>query len=65
MILQPSHRYQLQYILVKAWEKASWQKNVKLLDSKQISTPTTKKKETRSDAQMVFCIDTRSELIDM
>ncbi|MFB0910857.1 MAG: Na-translocating system protein MpsB, partial [Flavobacterium sp.] len=53
----------LQYIWLKAWEK-SWQKElVKVLDSKQISTPTTEKKERVPDAQMVFCIDTRSELI--
>jgi uncharacterized protein YbcC (UPF0753/DUF2309 family) len=47
--------------LVKAWEKAG--KKEKVLDSKQISTSTTEKKKERSDAQMVFCIDTRSELI--
>jgi uncharacterized protein YbcC (UPF0753/DUF2309 family) len=34
----------------------SWQKNVKVLDSKQISTSTEKKNVP--DAQMVFCIDT-------
>jgi uncharacterized protein YbcC (UPF0753/DUF2309 family) len=53
----------LQFIWLKAWEK-SWQKElVKVLDSKQINTPTTEKKERVPDAQMVFCIDTRSELI--
>jgi uncharacterized protein YbcC (UPF0753/DUF2309 family) len=40
----------------------SWQKNCKVLDNQQISTPTVKK-ERVPDAQMVFCIDTRSELI--
>jgi uncharacterized protein YbcC (UPF0753/DUF2309 family) len=35
----------------------SWQKH-KVLDSKQISTTTEKKKERVPDAQMVFCIDT-------
>jgi uncharacterized protein YbcC (UPF0753/DUF2309 family) len=34
---------------------------VKVLDSKQISIQ--QKKERVPDAQMVFCIDTRSELI--
>jgi uncharacterized protein YbcC (UPF0753/DUF2309 family) len=62
MILQPSHRYQTKYIWLKAWKKAG-KRTCKVLDSKQISTPTTEKKRTRSDAQMVFCIDTRSELI--
>jgi uncharacterized protein YbcC (UPF0753/DUF2309 family) len=53
----------LQYIWLKAWEK-SWQKElVKVLDNQQISTSTSKKEEQVPDAQMVFCIDTRSELI--
>ncbi len=53
---------QLQYILLKAWEK-SWQNQlIHTLESQsksskeQANTPT-------PDAQMVFCIDTRSELI--
>jgi uncharacterized protein YbcC (UPF0753/DUF2309 family) len=48
--------------LLKAWEKLA-KELVKVLDSKQISTSTTEKKERVPDAQMVFCIDTRSELI--
>jgi uncharacterized protein YbcC (UPF0753/DUF2309 family) len=40
----------------------SWQKNLKVLDSKQIRT-SNNRKERVPDAQMVFCIDTRSELI--
>jgi uncharacterized protein YbcC (UPF0753/DUF2309 family) len=41
-------------------EKKLAKELVKVLDSKQISTITKKK---NFDAQMVFCIDTRSELI--
>jgi uncharacterized protein YbcC (UPF0753/DUF2309 family) len=53
----------LQYIWLKAWEK-SWQKElVKVLDNQQISTSRAKKEGQVPDAQLVFCIDTRSELI--
>jgi uncharacterized protein YbcC (UPF0753/DUF2309 family) len=46
--------------LVKAWEKAGKKELVKV-DNQQILLNS--QKRTRSDAQMVFCIDTRSELI--
>ncbi|CAM2824117.1 DUF2309 domain-containing protein [Flavobacterium frigoris] len=53
----------LQYIWLKAWEK-SWQKElINVLDNQQISSSTAKKEEQVPDAQLVFCIDTRSELI--
>lgn len=49
----------LQYIWLKAWEK-SWQNQLaKILTKESISIGT----NTIPDAQMVFCIDTRSELI--
>lgn len=54
---------QLQYILLKAWEK-SWQNQlVKTLKKESISTSISTEKSEIPDAQMVFCIDTRSELI--
>ena len=53
----------LQYIWLKAWEK-SWQNElVKVLDNQQIISQTAKKEEQVPEVQMVFCIDTRSELI--
>jgi uncharacterized protein YbcC (UPF0753/DUF2309 family) len=53
----------LQYTWLRAWEK-SWQKElVKVLDKQQTSNQTSKKEEQVPDAQLVFCIDTRSELI--
>jgi hypothetical protein len=53
----------LQYTWLRAWEK-SWQKElVKVLDKQQNSNQTSKKEEQVPDAQLVFCIDTRSELI--
>jgi uncharacterized protein YbcC (UPF0753/DUF2309 family) len=61
MILQPSHLSKLQYIWLKAWKKAG-KRTCKVLDSKQIVL-NNRKKERVPDAQMVFCIDTRSELI--
>lgn len=49
----------LQYIWLKAWEK-SWQNQlVKTLASESVTVET----NALPDAQMVFCIDTRSELI--
>lgn len=52
----------LQYILLKAWEQ-SWQDQlVKILDN-QLITINSSDETTVPDAQMVFCIDTRSELI--
>ncbi|RZS93799.1 DUF2309 domain-containing protein [Aquimarina brevivitae] len=51
----------LQYIWLKAWE-ASWQKDLVHTVAKQ-TTKATDEKSNKPDAQFVFCIDTRSELI--
>ena len=52
----------LQHIWLKAWEK-SWQNQlVKTLEKEAIATQSSVKSDL-PDAQMVFCIDTRSELI--
>ncbi|MCL4131284.1 UNVERIFIED_CONTAM: hypothetical protein GTU68_033900 [Idotea baltica] len=52
----------LKHVLLKAWEK-TWQNAlVKTLEKESIGTKSSAKKEV-PDAQMVFCIDTRSELI--
>ena len=53
----------LQYIWLKAWEN-SWQNDLaKTLESQSISFEGLSKPDASVDAQMVFCIDTRSELI--
>ena len=53
----------LQYIWLKAWEK-SWQNElIKTLKKESITTKPSRNGEPCPDAQMVFCIDTRSELI--
>jgi uncharacterized protein YbcC (UPF0753/DUF2309 family) len=53
----------LQYIWLKAWEK-SWQSELeKQLKIQNINKSRTSDKNQIPDAQMVFCIDTRSELI--
>lgn len=53
---------ELQYIWLKAWEQ-SWQNElVKTLEKESIATKIPVRDEL-PDAQMVFCIDTRSELI--
>jgi uncharacterized protein YbcC (UPF0753/DUF2309 family) len=53
----------LQYIWLKAWEK-SWQNQlIKTLKKESITTKPSRNGEPCPDAQMVFCIDTRSELI--
>ncbi|MFT5252108.1 MAG: hypothetical protein ACI87N_001114 [Flavobacteriales bacterium] len=58
--LQPSVS-KLQYIWLKAWEK-SWQTQLlTILDQKNSNLPNEEQKIP--NAQMVFCIDTRSELI--
>lgn len=51
---------ELQYIWLKSWEK-NWQNNLvkNLKDQKNINAGS----KEASDAQLVFCIDTRSELI--
>lgn len=46
-----------QYIFLKAWEQSFQKELVTLLDSQQINPAEV------PDAQLVFCIDTRSELI--
>ena len=53
---------QLQYLWLKAWEQ-SWQKN--LVSNLKESSISAKRKDEqeRPDAQLVFCIDTRSEAI--
>jgi len=51
----------LQYVFLKAWEKTLQNKIVQLVDEPSLSDS---HKETQlPDAQLVFCIDTRSELI--
>ncbi len=51
---------ELQYLFLKAWEQ-TWQKKLlKTLNDKAIQPA---KQDNTPDAQMVFCIDTRSELI--
>ena len=53
----------LQYIWLKAWEK-SWQNGlVEMLENQSITIPIVKNGKQIPEAQMVFCIDTRSELI--
>ncbi|PQJ75626.1 DUF2309 domain-containing protein [Polaribacter gangjinensis] len=50
---------QIKYVWLKAWEK-SWQKKmVQTINA----TPISENKSSRPNAQLVFCIDTRSELI--
>ncbi len=51
----------LQYLFLKAWEQ-TWQTS--LLRKLKLNGITTNSREkTKTDAQLVFCIDTRSELI--
>ncbi|MET6991053.1 DUF2309 domain-containing protein [Sediminicola arcticus] len=53
----------LQYIWLKALER-SWQNQlVKTLEKESIAATPSEKADCTPDAQMVFCIDTRSELI--
>lgn len=52
----------IKHVLLKAWEK-TWQNTlVKTLENESIATTSSIKPHV-PDAQMVFCIDTRSELI--
>ncbi len=54
---------ELQYIWLKAWEK-SWQNTfVKTLGRASLKSSSSKNGVTTSNAQLVFCIDTRSEAI--
>lgn len=50
---------ELKYVWLKAWE-ASWQKNIVYTLK---TTPVSAENSEVPDAQLVFCIDTRSELI--
>lgn len=53
----------LQYIWLKAWE-SSWQKMlVKTLERESVTVKPSTQSDQLPDAQLVFCIDTRSELI--
>jgi uncharacterized protein YbcC (UPF0753/DUF2309 family) len=53
----------LQHIWLKAWEK-SWQsKLIELLENQSVRISKSKVKKEIPDAQMFFCIDTRSELM--
>lgn len=54
---------ELKYIWLKAWEK-TWQKQLaETLSSNSNKAPNTTGSQKNPDAQFVFCIDTRSELI--
>lgn len=54
---------ELKYIWLKAWE-SSWQKElIQILDEESISSVAASKDTPYAEAQLVFCIDTRSELI--
>ncbi|MEC8831689.1 MAG: DUF2309 domain-containing protein, partial [Bacteroidota bacterium] len=54
---------ELQHIWLKSWEK-SWQlEMVRMLKDKPEEDENENRKDAVPDAQMVFCIDTRSELI--
>lgn len=56
----PTSDVNIAYIWLKAWEK-SWQNELQItLEQNSISA---NKNTTNIDAQLVFCIDTRSELI--
>lgn len=52
----------LQYILLKAWEQ-SWQKQLQKTLEIRSNTKGVSSNDKLPEAQMVFCIDTRSELI--
>lgn len=53
----------LHYIWLKAWEKSFQSGLAKILEIQQISAPKAESEKQIPEAQMVFCIDTRSELI--
>jgi uncharacterized protein YbcC (UPF0753/DUF2309 family) len=52
----------IQYIWLKSWEK-SWQNNLIERLNNQLEKTSVSNEQEIPDAQMVFCIDTRSELI--
>ncbi len=56
----PDSNAKIQYLFLKAWER-SWQN--KLISELQNQTNSSSEVSQTPDAQMVFCIDTRSELI--
>ncbi|MEO7979057.1 DUF2309 domain-containing protein, partial [Flavobacterium sp.] len=58
-----SNTPKLHYIWLKAWEKSFQSRLAKMLESQQIIAAKTDNEKQIPDAQMVFCIDTRSELI--
>ncbi|MFC5283465.1 DUF2309 domain-containing protein [Pedobacter alpinus] len=53
----------LQYIWLKAWEKSLQNKLVQKLEKKQTTVEDVIIADEIPDAQLVFCIDTRSELL--
>ncbi len=53
----------LQYLFLKAWEKSLQEKLVKKLEKQTTVIEDIIKADEIPDAQLVFCIDTRSELI--
>lgn len=53
----------LKHLWLKAWEKTFQNKLVTDLKANNTSFSTSKEKPQTADAQMVFCIDTRSEMI--
>jgi uncharacterized protein YbcC (UPF0753/DUF2309 family) len=53
----------LQYVWLKAWEKSLQNKLVQKLEIKQTTVEDVIKADATPDAQLVFCIDTRSELL--
>ncbi len=58
-----SNTPKLHYIWLKAWEKSFQSGLAKMLENQQISAPKAESEKQIPEAQMVFCIDTRSELI--
>lgn len=53
----------LQYIWLKAWEKSMQKSLSQKLEKKQTTLKDIIEADERPDAQLVFCIDTRSEMI--
>jgi hypothetical protein len=61
--LETESSTQLKYTWLKAWER-SWQNNlIERLDQENLKQKEVTGSQESPDAQMVFCIDTRSELI--
>ncbi len=53
----------VQYVWLKAWEKSLQQRLIQKLEKSLITVEDVIKADEIPDAQLVFCIDTRSELI--